>query len=97
MGILNLFVSRKATSNSQSSPAAGMNGNAIAASVIGTHSKTMDMDTYHASDEKEWLKYLGQALRTYRKPGLSMQEEYQLWRSARAQSKAMSTVNARSN
>jgi len=98
MGILNLFVSRKDTSKSQSSPAAGMNGNATAAFIIGTHAKTMDMDTYHESDEKEWLKYLSQALRTYRKPGLSMDEEYQLWLSARAQSKAMATAgSSRSN
>ena len=50
------------------------------------------MDTYHASDEKEWLKYLGQALRTYRKPGLSLKEEYDLWYAARIQSKAMAAA-----
>ncbi|WP_263354004.1 hypothetical protein [Acidicapsa acidisoli] len=97
MGILNLFVSRKATSNSQSSSAAGLNRNPSEVHQVGIHSKPMDMETYHASDEKEWLKYLGQALRTYRKPGLSMQEEYQLWRSARAESRAMAAANARSN
>ena len=89
MGILNFFTSRKSTQNAQTNAGAGMNGSTTAAPMVGLHSKPMDMDTYLASDDKEWLKYLSQPLRTYRKPGLSMKEEHELWLSARARSRAM--------
>jgi hypothetical protein len=49
----------------------------------------MDMNSYLASDEKAWLTYLRQPIRPYRRPGLSMREERDLWYAARAQSRAM--------
>jgi len=53
-------------------------------------------DVYLASDEKEWLLYLSQALRTFRKPGVTLQQEYKLWLAARAQSRALvATASAR--
>jgi len=39
-------------------------------------------------DEEAWLKYLRQPIRTFRKPGITLQEENKLWHSARAKSKA---------
>ena len=88
MGILNFLMSRKSAMQPQ--PANGAKGNANEVSNIGARSVTMDMDTYLASDEKEWLRYLAQPIRTYRKPGLSMREEHQLWLSARERSRVIS-------
>ena len=36
-----------------------------------------------ARDDKEWLKYLSSAIRTYRKPGLTLEEEHEIWLRAR--------------
>jgi hypothetical protein len=47
----------------------------------------MDMESYLASDEKEWLCYLGRAIRAYRKPGLTLKEEHAIWRKARTASR----------
>jgi len=88
MGLMSFLVSRKSAPLSQSNTAS--TGTANGVTSIGSHSITMDMDTYLASDEKEWLRYLAQPLRTYRKPGLSMREEYDLWLAARARSRAIS-------
>jgi hypothetical protein len=37
-----------------------------------------------AGDDKEWLKYLSSAIRTYRKPGLTLDEEHAIWLKARS-------------
>lgn len=52
--------------------------------VLGMYSATVDRDSYLASDDNEWIKYLGQALRVYRKPGITLHEEYRQWLAARA-------------
>ncbi len=91
MGILKFFATKKSTSNAQIATT-GTKGSLTEIPAIGIQSRTMDMDSYLSSDEKEWLRYLGQALRTYRKPGLSMKEEYALWHSARTQAKAMAAA-----
>jgi hypothetical protein len=36
-----------------------------------------------ARDDKEWLKYLSSAIRTYRKPGITLEEEHEIWLRAR--------------
>jgi len=43
----------------------------------------MDTQTYLASDDKEWLRYLSSAIRTYRKPGLTLKDEHEIWLKAR--------------
>lgn len=62
---------------------------AVAVRMEGFCASAADADSYVASDEKEWLIYLSQALRTFRKPGVSLREEHQLWLAARAQSRAL--------
>jgi len=84
VGILSFLTSKKGLSASQAS--GGMKD--LAAQVTGSQTRTMDVDSYLASDEKAWLSYLGQTLRAYRKPGLSVREEYQVWQSARARNRA---------
>jgi hypothetical protein len=37
-----------------------------------------------ARDDKEWLRYLSSAIRTYRKPGLTLEEEHEIWLKARS-------------
>jgi len=49
----------------------------------------MDNESYAASDDKEWLRYLSQPLRTYRKPGVTLPQEHKQWLAARAQSRAL--------
>jgi Zn-dependent oligopeptidase len=51
--------------------------------------QAMDTQAYLASDEKEWLRYLSQPLRTYRKPGVTLPDEHKQWLAARAQSRAL--------
>jgi hypothetical protein len=92
MGIASFLMSRRSTS--KSSAGVEMNDSAAQAPIAGIQAVTMDMDTYLASDEMEWLRYLAQTIRTYRKPGLSVVEEYRLWHSARAQSRATAAATA---
>jgi|ERR1700730_7724320 hypothetical protein len=91
---MSFLMSRKGASGSQAgtSAVARTRGMAAEAPITGMRAATTDPDTYLASDEKEWVKYLSQALRTYRKPGLSMKDEYQLWLAARTRSRAMTTA-----
>jgi hypothetical protein len=93
MGIMNFLMSRKGMSDSQSGAGANArtNGSAHGTPNMGMRPAVMDTDSYLASDEKAWVKYLSQALRTYRKPGLSMQEEHKLWLAARTRDRAMAT------
>ena len=58
-----------------------------------TEVKVMDSATYLASDEKAWLRYLSQPLRTYRKPGVTMKEEFELWTASRERSRSASAAN----
>ena len=57
--------------------------------VEGIHAATTDIASYLASDESEWIKYLGHALRVYRKPGVTLTEEYHQWLAARARSRVI--------
>jgi hypothetical protein len=98
MSILNFFKSNKSQATSQAKiQAVKPNGNAGAGStheVRSTEVKVMDNATYLASDDKAWLRYLGQPLRTYRKPGVTMQEEFALWTAARQRDRAASGAHA---
>ena len=87
MGILSMFTSKKSPMPANSVGKA--HGSAAPALGSGIHAVTMDMNSYLASDEKAWLTYLRQPIRPYRRPGLSMREERDLWYAARAQSRAM--------
>jgi hypothetical protein len=52
--------------------------------VLGMYSATIDRDSYLASDDNEWILYMRQPLRTYRKPGVTLHEEYAQWLAGRA-------------
>jgi len=91
VGIFSFLTSKQSSSNAQAS--VGMKDLTAPAPITGSHAKTMDVDSYLASDEKAWINYLHQTLRTYRKPGLSVQEEYELWFSARSQGRAAETAH----
>lgn len=90
MGIASFLTSRKSISNSRAG--VGMNDSTAQAPLIGTQAVTMDMNTYLASDEMEWIRYLAQTIRTFRRPGLSVEEEYRLWHSARVRSRSKTTA-----
>jgi len=49
------------------------------ASIAASHSQS--------DDHEEWIRYLRQPIRTYRKPGVTLQEENRLWLLARARGK----------
>jgi hypothetical protein len=91
MGIMSFLVGRKSQSFSQADFARAVDaaGGGQVASVAA-----MDSSTYHSSDHGAWVEYLRQPLRTYRKPGLTMQEEYALWTAARARSRAATAATA---
>jgi Zn-dependent oligopeptidase len=90
MGIFSLFASQKNRVSTQE------NAQVFAGAAPAQDIHAMDSQSYLASDEKEWLRYLSQALRTYRKPGVSLKEEHQQWLAARAQSRAlMAAASAR--
>ena len=92
MGILSFLAPKKGHANSQAdvnSVPPSVQANASARDFQG---KTMDVDSYLASDEAEWLKYLRSAIRTYRKPGVSMEDERRLWLTARARGRAESSA-----
>jgi hypothetical protein len=93
MGIMSFLASRKGIPVSQAgaSPIARTKGMAEESASMGMRAATMDTSAHLASDEKEWVRYLGQAIRTYRKPGLSMKDEHQLWLAARTRNRAMAT------
>jgi len=89
VGILDFLTAKKVPRNEQVS--VGLKDVTAPASVTGIQAKTMDVNSYLASDEKAWINYLHQTLRAYRKPGLSVREEYELWFSARSQGRAAET------
>jgi hypothetical protein len=62
--------------------------------VLGMYSATVDRDSYLASDENEWIIYMRQPLRTYRKPGVTLHDEYHQWLAARARARGSRPVLA---
>ncbi len=48
---------------------------------------------YSADEHTAWIRYLSQPRRGFRKPGLSVEEEFKQWRAARAQYHAMLSQN----
>jgi hypothetical protein len=52
--------------------------------VAGNGADTTNLQTNLAKDDKEWLKYLSSAIRTYRKPGLTLEQEHEIWLKARS-------------
>ena len=94
MGILNFLSLKKGLSEAKSAQTGATAGARSLtepamqqAPAPGFRTAVMDMESYLASDEKEWLCYLGRALRTYRKPGLTLKEEHAIWLKARAASR----------
>jgi hypothetical protein len=49
--------------------------------------------TYTFDDHDDWLRYLGQTNRPFRKPGLSVGDEFKLWQKARAQRRTAASQN----
>ena len=86
MGIFSLFMPQKERMSSQ----ATSKEVETPAPVI----QAMDTESYVASDEKEWLRYLSQPLRAYRKPGVTLPQEHKQWLAARAQSRALMAAAA---
>jgi hypothetical protein len=86
MGIFSLFMPQKERTSSQ---AASRSFDPPTQSI-----QAMDTESYVASDEKEWLIYLSQPLRTYRKPGVTLPQEHKQWLAARAQSRALTAAAA---
>jgi len=64
--------------------------------VLGMYSATIDRDSYLASDDNEWIIYMRQPLRTYRKPGVTLHEEYHQWLAARARGRRATSRPAQS-
>ena len=52
---------------------------------------------YTFDDHDDWLRYLGQTNRPFRKPGLSVGDEFKLWHDARAQKRASASQIESSN
>ena len=52
---------------------------------------------YTFDDHDDWLRYLGQTNRPFRKPGLSVGDEFKLWHAARAQKRAATPQTEGSN
>lgn len=48
---------------------------------------------YTADEHTEWIRYLKGPRRAFRKPGVSVEEEYGQWRAARAEYKALIAQN----
>jgi len=93
MGIFSFLAPKRSLSGGQASLAQTA-GSADAVDIRiqqpqAAGNKAMDTKTYLASDDKEWLRYLSSAIRPYRKPGLSLKEEHEIWLKARARSRAI--------
>jgi hypothetical protein len=98
MGLLNLLFNKQSTPSTQD---AGTQEDPTHASIaiplagggqevpyeLGMYSATVDRESYLASDENEWILYMRQPLRKYRKPGVTLREEYHQWLSARARTR----------
>jgi hypothetical protein len=60
------------------------NTNVVAAAPAGE---------YTADEHTAWIQYLRNPRRAFRKPGVSVEEEFKLWQAARAQYKALLAQN----
>jgi hypothetical protein len=94
MGILNHLMSKIGKTSTTKQAAAESSGGAAArldaeTPAPGYLSVKKDMQSYLASDENEWIEYLRQAIRVYRKPGVSLQDEYHQWLAARVRARAI--------
>jgi hypothetical protein len=87
MGILN-FLTGKGQPIPSARAAAVKSANTSGHGQTG-ELKAMDTETFLASDDKAWILYLGQAVRPYRKPGISVKQEYDLWLAARTRQRAI--------
>lgn len=98
MGIFSFLAPKSSLSGAQVSPAQVVSpaGTAEAGvqppQPLASSIKAMDTQVYLASDDKEWLRYLGRPIRTYRKPGLTVKEEYEIWLRARVQNRTMASA-----
>jgi hypothetical protein len=89
MGIFSFLAPKGPTSGGQVN-FAQVPGSARASSVdiqrpqaAGVGGKARDTQTDMTND-KEWLRYLSSAIRTYRKPGLTLKDEHEIWLKARS-------------
>jgi hypothetical protein len=90
MGIFSFLTPKGPTSGGQVSFAQTA-GSAGAANALmqgsqagGNTARATDSRNQLASDDKEWLRYLSSAIRTHRKPGLTLKDEYERWLKARS-------------
>jgi hypothetical protein len=89
MGIFSFFAPKSSHSGGQVSfEPTGSSADAVDVRIqrpqaTASGIKAMDSQTYQASDDKEWLRYLSSAIRTYRKPGLTLKDEHEMWLKAR--------------
>jgi hypothetical protein len=68
---------------------------ALATSEITTTSvvSAVPAAKYTADEHTAWINYLRNARRAFRKPGVSVEEEFKQWQAARAQYKAILAQN----
>ena len=87
---------KKVASEDESTSNAGVKAGAsasAAASTNATSSPAVSAEpAYTFDDHDAWLRYLGQTNRPFRKPGLSVGDEFKLWHEARAQRRAAAQV-----
>jgi hypothetical protein len=62
------------------------------ATIANTASAVPEAE-YTADEHTEWIRYLGRPRRAFRKPGVSVEEEYKQWWAARAEYKALLAQN----
>jgi hypothetical protein len=84
MGIFSFLAPKRPLSSGQVSlaPATGsgaVNDRIQRPQVPGSSANAANPQTNLARDDKEWLKYLSSAIRTYRKPGLTLEDEHEIW------------------
>ena len=80
-----------ADAKADGSPAAGTPATAASSPAVSAE------PAYTFEDHDDWLRYLGQTHRPFRKPGLSVGDEFKLWHEARAQRRATAPQNESSN
>jgi hypothetical protein len=89
MGIFSFLAPKRPLSSGQVSLAQATGSGAVhdriqRPQVAGSSANAANPQTKILNDDKEWLKYLSNAIRTYRKPGLTLEEEHEIWLKARS-------------
>jgi hypothetical protein len=84
-------ISSKAGAKADGSAAAGTSATVASSPAVSAE------PTYTFDDHDAWLRYLGQTNRPFRKPGLSVGDEFKLWHEARAQRRTAASQNESSS